>query len=299
MTRGWTRVLIAGAAAMGLFVSARAAPVRVVATTTIVGNVVAQVGGDAIALDVLLPPGADPHAFEPTPQDLARISEADLLFVNGGGLEASLDPVLHGAARRIVSVSEGVPFRLLDEEEHGGSGLDPHVWFDPTNVAIWATNIARALTEVDPAGGEGYALRAQAYREALADLDLWIVAQVSQIPLERRRLVADHAALGYFADRYGFTEVGVLFPGGSTLAEPSAAGLAALEEAIRALGVSAIFVSTTVNPGLAEQVAEETGIQLRLLYTETLSTPGGPAATYLDLMRHDVAAIVEGLGGGP
>jgi ABC-type Zn uptake system ZnuABC Zn-binding protein ZnuA len=300
------RSVARGALALSVLLSlAVAAPVLaaspiVVATTTIVGDVVAQVGGEAIALTVLLPPGADPHAFEPTPQDVARVAEADLVFVNGGGLEAQLEPLLRGAAKRIVSVSEGVPFRPFGGDSgHAAEGVDPHVWLDPTNVDRWTEAIERTLIDIDPAGAEGYAARAAAYRQALAALDAWVVQEVAAIPPERRRIIADHAAFGYFAARYGFDQVGAIFPGGSPLAEPSARDLAALEDAIRSLGAPAVFVSTTVNPTLAERVAEDTGARLVFLYVGSLSAPGGPAASYLDLLRYDVRAIVDALRGAP
>jgi len=296
------RALLALPALLSLAVAAPAlaAPPVVVATTTIVGDVVAQVAGDAIALSVLLPLGADPHAFEPTPQDVARVARADLVFVNGGGLEAQLEPLLRGAAKRVVSVSETVVFRpFAGDVGHAAGGVDPHVWFDPTNVARWTETIERILIEIDPSGAEGYAARAAAYRQALAALDAWVVQEVAVIPPERRRIVADHAAFGYFAARYGFDEVGAIFPGGSPLAEPSARDLAALEDAIRSLGVPAVFVSTTVNPTLAERVAEDTGTRLVFLYVGSLSAPDGPAAGYLDLLRYDVLAIVSALGGSP
>ena len=296
------RAILALPALLSLAVAApaSAAPPVVVATTTIVGDVVAQVAGDAILLTVLLPPGADPHAFEPTPQDVARVARADLVFVNGGELEAQLEPLLRGAAKRIVSVSESVPLRPFSGDVgHAAEGVDPHVWLDPTNVVRWTETIERILIEIDPSGAEGYAARAAAYRQALAALDAWVVQEVAAIPLERRRIVADHAAFGYFAARYGFDQVGAIFPGGSPLAEPSARDLAALEDAIRSLGVPAVFVSTTVNPTLAERVAEDTGTRLVFLYVGSLSARDGPAASYLDLLRYDVLAIVSALGGSP
>jgi ABC-type Zn uptake system ZnuABC Zn-binding protein ZnuA len=297
-------------------------PLQVVATTTLVGDVVSAVGGDAVALTVLMPPGADPHSFQPTPQDVARLSQADLVFINGLGLEEGLLPVIEGAvaAARIVAVSEGVPVLSgvdehghEDQEEHAaddehdgstppsGSGdthehlVDPHTWMDPHNVMVWTRVIAEALARADPAHRSDYEARAQAYIAELEALDAWIRQEVATIPPEKRLLVTDHLVFGYFGRRYGFEQIGAVLPGFSTVAEPSAQELAALEEAIRGRGVPAIFVGTTVSPRLAERVARDTGTRLLTIYTGSLSGPEGPAPTYLEFMRYNVRTIVAGL----
>lgn len=289
---------------------------HVVATTTLVGDVVRTVGGDAITLIVLLPPGAEPHGFQPSPQDLTVLAQADLVFVNGFDLEETLMPAIEGAIAdgKIVSVSDGVgPIEAADaeheagasaEEEHdaGASaeeehkhGIDPHTWTDPNNVMIWTDNIARALVAADPARKGDFESRAAAYKDELAALDASIREQVAQIPEGNRKLVTDHAVFGYFARRYGLEQIGAVVPGYSAVAEPSAKELAALEDTIRALGVKAVFVGNTVNPNLAERVANDTNTRLMYIYTDSLSDAGGPAATYLDFMRHNVDVFAEGL----
>jgi len=267
---------------------------RVVATTTIVGDVVRAVGDDAIELTVLLPLNADPHTYEPTPQDIIAVSDAHIIFVNGAGLEAFLEHLLESAGSRtpVVSVSEGIELRRFVEK---GRGVDPHVWFNPNNVITWTHNIERTLSHFDPAHAELYQANAQKYEQALEELDAWIEEQVSQIPPERRKLVTDHQAFGYFADRYGFEQVGAIFPSFSAGAEPSAQEVAELEEKIRRLGVPAIFVGTTVNPALAQRIAQDTGVKVVPLYTGSLSSSDGPAASYIDLMRYNVTAIVNAL----
>ncbi len=275
---------------------------RVVATTTIVGDIVHQIGGEAIALTVLLPPGADPHAFEATPQDMARVAEADLLFANGAGLETFLDPLLEnaGGQAELVDLSQNVPLRAFREKIAEGTPEaeappDPHVWTDPNNVLLWTETIEAALADADPAHADLYQQNAERYRQALRELDLWIQGEVAQVPQERRKLVTDHLFLGYFADRYGFEQIGAIIPGYTTVSSPSAQELAALEEAIRRYGVPAVFVGTTVNPALAEQVAKDTGVRLVSIYTGSLTGPDGDAPTYLDYMHYDVQAIVEAL----
>ena len=268
------------------------------ATTSIVGDVVRVIGGDVVSVTTLLPAGADPHTFEPTPREMASLADAEAIFVNGGGLETFLDSLLAAVAVPVVSVSDGIVLRALapgSEEE----GMDPHVWFDPTNVIVWAENIARELARLDPPNADGYAARAGAYAQELRNLDAWIVGVVDTIPRERRKLVSDHQDFGYFVARYGFDELGTVVPGLSTLAEPSAQDLAALEAAIRESGVPAVFVGVTVNPALAQQVAADTGTRVVFLYSEALGAPGGPASTYLDLMRYNVDTIVRALGGKP
>jgi ABC-type Zn uptake system ZnuABC Zn-binding protein ZnuA len=285
-----------------------AQPLKVVATTTILGDVAHKVGGQAIDLTVLLPEGGDPHTYQPTPQDLIKVANADLVLINGAGLESFLDRLLENAGKdKIVSVSEGITLRQLqaDHPEAGAqpgadaggqtTGIDPHVWFDPQNVKVWVDNIEREMSARSPANAAIFATKAQAYQAELDALDTWIRDQVASIPPEHRKLVTDHQNLGYFADRYGFEQVGAVIPSFSAAAEPSAEELAALENTIQAQGVPAIFIGTTVSPNLAQRVAADTGAHLVTLYTDALTAPGGEAGSYLDLMRYDVGAIVEAL----
>ncbi|MBN2499854.1 MAG: zinc ABC transporter substrate-binding protein [Anaerolineales bacterium] len=277
---------------------------KVVATTSIVGDVVANVAGDNVDLTVLLPIGSDPHSFDPSPQDIAAVADAAVVFANGAGLEAFMDHLLENAGGDAVSVhvSEQVDFLEFegDEHEHEGEehdheGIDPHVWFDPNNVVVWVAAIESNLSELDPANAETYAANAQAYIAELEKLDTWIEDQIALIPAENRKLVTDHTVFGYFAARYGFEQVGAVVPGYSTLAQPSAQELAALADAIGEYDVKAVFVGNTVNPSLTEQVAQDTDVQLIFLYSGSLSDANGEAPTYLDLMRYDVNAIVAAL----
>ncbi len=278
---------------------------KVVVTTTLAGDVVRQVGGDAIDLQVLLPVGADPHNFAPTPQEVAAVAEADVIFTVGLGLEAFMERLLANAGSRaqVVALSEGVTTLASPEEshdetesdEHGDEEVDPHVWFDPNNVTAWVDSAEAALREIDPAQAATYQANAAAYRAALQELDQWIVEQVATIAESNRQLVTDHLIFGYFAQRYGFEQVGAVIPGYSTLAEPSAQELAALEDAIRQAGVKAILLGNTVNPALAERVASDTGTRLVPVYTDSLTAPGGEADSYLAFMRYNVRTIVDAL----
>jgi ABC-type Zn uptake system ZnuABC Zn-binding protein ZnuA len=263
---------------------------------------VKNIGGDQIDMSVLLPPGADPHNFEPSPKDIVLVSEADLIFINGAGLESFMARLLEntGGNATVVSLSDGL--ELIDAAEEGGhaggsndGGSDPHVWMDPNYVQHWVTRIEQALSEADPGHAAAYKANGQNYRQALSDLDGWIIRQVAQVPEVNRKIVSDHVVFGYFARRYGFEQVGAVIPSISTLASPSAQELADLEDAIQTLGVRAIFVDSTVNPALSQRIASDTHTQLVPIYSGSLSNNSGPAATYLDFMRTNVSAVVQAL----
>lgn len=272
----------------------------VLATTTIVGDVVAQVGGDAIELSTLLPAQSDPHNYEPTPQDIASVARADVIFANGAGLEEFLNPLIDsaGAAAKVINLSEDINLienTTSQQAEQEGDHGDPHVWTDPNNVILWIQTISEALIELDPDNSEVYLANAEEYQRKLTELDSWIREQVAPIPPVNRNIVTDHLILVYFADEYEFTQTGAIIPAYSTLAEPSAQELAELVDKIRALNVPAIFVGNTINPNLANRLTEDTGTQLVTLYTGSLSEPGGEADNYLDYMKYNVNAIVNAL----
>ena len=284
-----------------------ATPISVVATTTIIGDVVEAIGGGEIELAVLIPAGADPHAFEPTPRDVISVADAAMVFVTGAGLEQALLPLLESSGANLVDLSARIALRtLVDHEdaafehrdEHSDDGWDPHVWFDPTNIAIWTDEIVEALSQADPEHANLFADRAAAYRDQLAGLDAWIWEAVSQLPRDQRAIITDHAVLGYFAARYGFTLSGTVLPGFSSLSEPSAREIADLQDEIASTGVAAIFVGETANPVLSQRIADDTGVSLVTLYTGSLGAAGGPASDYLGMMRTNVTRIVNALLGG-
>ncbi|HEY70408.1 MAG TPA: zinc ABC transporter substrate-binding protein [Anaerolineae bacterium] len=280
---------------------------RVVTTTSILGDIVANVSGQEINLEVLLPAGEDPHSFQPTPQDLRTISDAHVVFINGLGLESFLSDTLESLGDQliVVSLSEGVPARELgshetddDHAHHEAWGdFDPHVWLDPSNVEIWIDNIALALAILDPTHAAYYNASAQEYLGSLQELDVWIQDQITHIPESERNLVTDHFALGYFADRYGFEILGAVIPSFSTDAEASAQQLAALQREIQAVDAQALFVNVGSNPTVSAQLASDLDLQLVSLYIGTLSDAEGPAASYLDLMHYNVETIVAALQG--
>ena len=277
---------------------------KVRTTTDIVADVVRQVGGEYVNVDSLMSPGQDPHNFEPTPQDIAKVSDANLLFINGAGLEAGfIDRLISnaGVQDRTVSVSQGI--QLLSPPGAGQAGTaetggDPHTWTDPNNVKAWVDNIVYALEQVDRTHAVAYENNGAQYKAQLDTLDQWIRTQVQAIPQDHRQIVSDHEFFTYFAHEYGFEMVGALIPGYSSDAQPSARDLANLEDAIKKYGVDAIFVGVSSNPTLANQVAQDTGAKVVRIYTGELSAPGQGAGTYIEYMHYDVNQIVQALAPG-
>jgi ABC-type Zn uptake system ZnuABC Zn-binding protein ZnuA len=182
-----------------------------------------------------------------------------------------------------------------DEDEHEHGNCDPHVWMNPQNVMLWTLTIRDTLTQLDPANSETYTQNAAAYIDQLTQLHSEIQSLAETIPPENRVLVTNHDSLGYFAAQYGFTIVGVVIPGGSTVSEPSAQDIVRLIQTIESEHVRAIFAETTINPAVAQQVADESGAVLYTLYSGSLSDEDGPASTYLDYMRTNTRTIVDGL----
>jgi ABC-type Zn uptake system ZnuABC Zn-binding protein ZnuA len=259
-------------------------------------DIARNVSGDRLSVESLIPVDADPHAYQPSPQDAAKIADVEVLIINGGNLESFLSPILQnaGTKQRIITASEGLTPRP-DPSGQNPEG-DPHFWLDPNNAIKYVENIQAGLSLADPGGASVYAMNAQKYIEDLQALDAWIKTKVQNIPQEHRLLVTNHETLGYFAGRYGFTVVGAIIPSVSSGAAPSAQQLAALIDQIRSTGAPAIFLETGTNLQLADQIASETGVKVvSNLYTHSLSAPGGPASTYIDMMKYDVSAIVEAL----
>jgi ABC-type Zn uptake system ZnuABC Zn-binding protein ZnuA len=284
----------------------------VMASTSIVADVVRQVGGELVQVETIVPIGADGHSYEPSPVDLARVSAAQIIFTVGVGYEEFLDRLIasSGTKAEIVALSENLPLRTLSEEEvgghmhgdehgdeHGAGSVDPHTWTDPNNVKAWVEVIYAALSRLDPANADTYAARAATYQSQLDELDRWIAEQFAAIPAERRLIVSDHIIFGYMADRYGLRQLGSIIPGVSTSASPSAQELAALQDMIADYSVPAIFVGDIANKQLAEQIARDTGVRIFTVLTESLTDADGPGATYIDYMRFNVQTIVDGLRG--
>ncbi len=282
---------------------------KIVATTTFIGDVVRQIAGENNQVTVLLAPGQNPHSYQPAPQDMVQISQANIIFINGLDLEGFLPILLDGSSTEaeLVVVSDGIQLQelpgpvdsgLADQEDEEGhsheNGIDPHVWFNPNNLIVWSENIIRALSDLDPEHASDYLANGVAYQEELIALDKWIREEVNRIPESNRKLVTDHISLRYFAEEYGFTQIGAVIPALTTEVETSGQELAGLIDTIRDNQVKAIFVGIDFDPTLSQRVSEETGVDLIQIYFGSL-TDGEPAGNYLDFMRYDVNAIVSGL----
>jgi ABC-type Zn uptake system ZnuABC Zn-binding protein ZnuA len=265
---------------------------RVLAVESFLADITQNVAGDRLAVDTLIPLGLDPHAFEPTPQDVAKIAGSDVLIVNGAGLESWLAETLAnaGGERRVIEAS------LQLQAGAPSGGIDPHFWLDPILTIEYVKTIRDGLSAADPAGKDIYARNADAYIVQLQELDAWITAKLADISPENRLLVTNHESLGYFAARYNFKIIGAVIPSTSTEASPSAQQMAQLVEAIRSSGAKAIFLEIGSNPDLADQVAQETGVKVITgLYTHSLTPAGGDAPTYIEMMHHDVQLIMDAL----
>jgi ABC-type Zn uptake system ZnuABC Zn-binding protein ZnuA len=272
----------------------------VVAAESFLADIAQNVAGDRFTVGTLVPLGADPHSFEPAPRDLAEVAGADLVIVNGGGLEGPLLDTLAnaGGTARLVNASAGLTSRTPQPGEPplAAGETDPHYWLDPVLATTYVTNIRDAFVEADPEGAAVYEANATAYLAELDALDSWIATQVATIPPAQRKLVMNHASHGYFADRYGFQVVGTVIPGAGTAESPTAQQLVDLTRAIAASGARAIFVETDENPQLARQIAAETGVTVVTdLLDHSLTPAGGAASTYIDMMKYDTQRIVEAL----
>ena len=287
----------------------------VVTTTTILGDLVANVVGGDADLVVLLPVGADPHDYRASAAQVALLHDADLVVANGLMLEEGLLDVLTAAVADGINLMEvgdlldPLPFAGghgdegedddEDEgEEHGHSGADPHFWMDPLRVEEAAYLVAEELTTLDPS--IDWVARADAYASLIDDLHSEIQAILAPIPHESRRLITNHDALGYFAARYGFEIITTVIPGGATLAEPSSAELAALVHEIEEEGMTAIFAETIEPTELAEALAAEagSGVEVVELYTGSLGEPGSGADTLIGMLRIDAQRIADALTSG-
>jgi len=281
----------------------------VVATTTQVGSVAAEIGADAIQLDMLLEPGVEAHDFELTPEHAAALERADIVLISGAGLEEWLNDALatSGGEGRVRDLSEGVtlrtpgegePAHAEDDDDHVDE-VDPHYWLSAANAVIMAENVRDALTEAAPDDADGFAQRADELIGRIETADAEIAALMDDIPNERRKVVTDHDALGYFIDAYGLEFVGSVFPSLDVSSEPSAQEIEALVEEIRSEGVQAIFTESSVNPRLAEAVANETDARLidEPIYTDSLGAPDSGAETLDGMLLHNARVIHDGLTG--
>jgi zinc/manganese transport system substrate-binding protein len=327
------RLLLASAAAIAFAAPAFAQDkLNVIATFSILGDIVQNVGGDRVEVTTLVGPDGDAHVFQPAPADAQAVAGADVIVANGLGFEGWMDRLVEasGTTAAIITASETVMPLAFAEEEHrddhaegeahdhdhkhaegeahdhnhakeeaGHEGHDhgaedPHAWQSVTNVALYVGNIARGLAAADPEAAETYKANAAAYMAELDVLDAEIKAAVAALPEDRRTVVTSHDAFGYLAAAYGLTFVAP--QGVSTEAEASAQDVAGLITQIRDAGIAAVFVENIADQRLLEQIAAETGAKIGgTLFSDALSGPEGPAGTYLTMMRHNIGQLTAAL----
>lgn len=282
----------------------------VVATTTQLGSAAAEIGGAEIELTVLLKPGAEAHDFELTPAGAAAVEDADLILRSGAGLDGWLDDAIEtiGDDAALRDMSDGIPLREADHtdhadeedgDDHHGSDVDPHYWLSGPNAIRLVENVRDALIAAAPAAEATFRDRASAMIERLEAVDAEVRALIEEIPDERRGIVTNHDAFGYFIDEYGLRFVGSIFPSLDAEAEPSAGELAALIDTLRAENIVAIFSESAVNPELARTVAEETGatVVAEPLYTDSLGSEGSGAETLDGMLLHNAEVVHSALIG--
>jgi zinc/manganese transport system substrate-binding protein len=262
-----------------------------VATTTIAGDIVRNVGGNRIHVDTLVPADADPHDFEPRPSDAVALADAELVVKSGGDLDEWLDDLIDSAG------GDAAELTLLDSVR--AIGDDPHWWQDPRNAILATEAVRDALAEADPDGRRAYERNAALYVRELRALDDDIERCMQRVPPEKRKLVTTHDALGYFADRYGLEVIGSVIPSLSTQAQPSAKEVDALVEQIEEERVEAIFPEAAVSQRLERAISRESGAEVgRELWADSLGGEGSGAETYVDAMRANADALAEGMSSG-
>ncbi|MEM6657829.1 MAG: metal ABC transporter substrate-binding protein [Pseudomonadota bacterium] len=270
---------------------ASADEMNVVASFSILGDMVEQVVGDHATVTTIVGPDADAHVYQPSVADARAVSEADVIFVNGLGFETWSDTLIDesGSDASVIVATEGVTPVLVDGE------TDPHAWNALTNGVIYVQNIASAMSEAMPDHADEFAANAKAYIAELEALDAETRSRLSDLPEDRRTVVTAHDAFGYLADSYGLT---FLAPVGiDTEAEPSAQELASLIDQLREQKVAALFVENITSPALVQQISDETGIEIGgRLFSDALSERGGPATSYLAMFQHNLGALTNALG---
>jgi zinc/manganese transport system substrate-binding protein len=263
---------------------------NVVASFSILGDFVRNVGGDRVSVTTLVGPDGDVHVYTPAPSDAKKITDAKLLVINGLGLEGWLPRLVQssGGKANIVTASQGITPRKL------GSDADPHAWQSVANARIYAANIRDALVAADPADAGVYRANAEAYLAKLDALDREVREAVAQIPAAHRKVISTHNAFGYFAAAYGIEFIAPL--GVSTESEASARDIAGIITQIRTAKIPAVFLENISDPRLIRQIAAETGARIGgTLYSDSLTGEKGAAPTYIDMVRHNIKALTSAL----
>ncbi|QJU56202.1 zinc ABC transporter substrate-binding protein [Herbiconiux sp. SALV-R1] len=306
---------------------------KVVATTTQVADFTREIAGDAASVTQLIQPNQSAHSYDPSAADLSALASADVLVINGAGLEEWLDDAISASGFDGVTIDASTGIQLSEEEagdehaheegteddhaheegsgdeaagddhDHAHEGGNPHIWTDPARAEQMVATIESGLAAADPAAASDFTANADAYEKKLAELDDWIRENVDQVPADKRLLVSNHDAFTYFVDAYGITYVGSVIPSFDDNAEPSAAQIDELVAAIEATGVKAVFSEASISPKAADTIASEAGVTVysgdEALYGDSLGPAGSDGATYLDSQIHNATVILESWGATP
>jgi zinc/manganese transport system substrate-binding protein len=271
---------------------------KVVATFSILADFVKNVGGERVVVHSLVGPNGDAHVYHPTPADAKIVADAKVVVVNGLGYEGWLERLIRASATKAkpIVASDGVKPRRGSNQRHSHGQFDPHAWQSVANAKVYVANIRNALIAADPAGQATYEANAAAYLAKLDALEREAREAIARIPPERRRIVTNHNAFGYFADAYGLE---ILAPQGvSTETQPSAKEIANLIRQIKARKIGGVFMENITDPRLIERIGKETGARIGgVLYSDAVTGPDGPAPTYIDLIRHNIRALSAALVG--
>ncbi len=309
--RPWLVGLVAALLLVGCAAAPTGSPagrdgLTIAVTTSVLGDVVGELAGDAATVEVLMPPGADPHAFALSAARAEQLRDADLVVSNGLGLEEGMLDALAAAEAdgvRVVAAADLVPSRVIDRDEddhdhgHDHADGDPHIWFDAGLMAEVVEALAAELATIDPDGAEGWTQRGAALADRYRDLDAEVRDLLAAVPPERRVLVTNHDSFAYFARAYDFEVVGTVLPGGGTLGEASAAELERLAELVEQHGIDVLFTEEGTSSQVVEAVAREVGPHVTVvpLPSDALSDPDGEAGTYEAYLRTTATRIAEAL----
>jgi zinc/manganese transport system substrate-binding protein len=274
----------------------KAPKLKVLATFSILADIVRHVGGDRIEVTTLVGPNGDAHVYEPAPSDARKVADARVVFVNGLGFEGWMSRLVKASGTKapVVVASTDITPRQL--QESGQSVIDPHAWQSVENAEVYVANVRDALIAADPAGKADYQANAAAYLGRLEALDRDVRAALAAIPPDRRKIISTHDAFGYFAQAYG---IAFIAPQGvSTDAEPSARDVARIVTQIKQQKIPAVFLENIIDPRLMRQIARESGARIGgTLYSDALTDPSGEAPTYIDMVRHNIKEITAALAG--
>ncbi len=296
---GFAAFLLAPFAAPAAAQDTQQNKIKAVATISILGDLVKNVGGERVDVSTLVGPNGDAHVYSPTPADAKKLAAADIVFVNGLGLEGWMTRLVTASATKapmVVATKAITPRQMEDENRRGRTVIDPHAWQSIADAKVYVANIRAALVAIDPAGKGAYDANASVYLGKLDALESEVRTAIAAIPADRRKIITTHDAFGYFGAAYGMTFIA---PDGlSTEAEPSAKDVARIITQIRKQKIPAVFLENITDPRLMQQIAHETGARIGgALYSDALSAPDGPAATYIDMMRHNVREFTKALVG--